>query len=90
MHIGFWWEARRKGNIGIRRRRWDDNIKINCRQDGVVWTDFCLSYQDQWKGLQWASVTAAKQDVARDGYTGRVKFYATPYPENKCLLHYRV
>jgi hypothetical protein len=31
MHIGFWLEARRKGNIGKRRRRSVDILKINFR-----------------------------------------------------------
>jgi hypothetical protein len=36
--------------LGRPRRRWEDNIKIDLRQDGVVWTDLAQD-RDQWRAL---------------------------------------
>jgi hypothetical protein len=38
MHIGFWWESQtEKRPLGRPRHRWLDNIKMDLRQDRVVW-----------------------------------------------------
>jgi hypothetical protein len=37
MHVGYWWENRKRP-LGRSTRRWVDNIKMDLRDDGVVWT----------------------------------------------------
>jgi hypothetical protein len=41
MHIGFWWQARRKETTRNTRHRLVDNIKVDIIWDGVVtnWID---------------------------------------------------
>jgi hypothetical protein len=45
MHIGYYGKTRRKETTGKTKLRWVDNIKIDLRQDGILWT-----------GLIWLSI----------------------------------
>jgi hypothetical protein len=37
MHIGYLWESQNERALGRPRRRWVDNIKMDLRDDGIVW-----------------------------------------------------
>jgi hypothetical protein len=52
MHIGYWWESRKRP-LGRPRHRWVDNIKIDFIEiglGGINWTDMALD-RDQWRVL---------------------------------------
>jgi len=34
LHNGFWWTAEGQRELGIPRRRWEDNIKANLQEGG--------------------------------------------------------
>jgi hypothetical protein len=46
MHIGYWWEVRRKQTTGRPRRRWVGNIKMDLREMGWGGTDLIDLAQD--------------------------------------------
>jgi hypothetical protein len=54
MHIGYWWEYRKKKRpLGRPRCRWVDNIKIDLRKmgwDGMDWIDLAQD-RDHWRAL---------------------------------------
>jgi hypothetical protein len=39
MHVGFWWESQKERPLGRPRRRWKDNIKMDCKEIGWGGTD---------------------------------------------------
>jgi hypothetical protein len=42
MHVGFWWQTRRKETTMKARRRWKENVKIDRREMGwgaMYWYD---------------------------------------------------
>jgi hypothetical protein len=52
MHIGFWWESRKRP-LARPRRRWEDNIKMDLREigsGGMDWNDL-VQGRDQWRPL---------------------------------------
>jgi hypothetical protein len=52
MHVGYWWQ-KPKGKRPLRRRRWEDNIKIDLREigwAGIVWINLAHD-RDQWRAL---------------------------------------
>jgi hypothetical protein len=39
MHIGYWWDSQKETDtLEGQKRRWEINIKMDLRSDGVVWT----------------------------------------------------
>ncbi|PNF28518.1 hypothetical protein B7P43_G14701 [Cryptotermes secundus] len=54
MHIGYWWESRKKGRpLGRPRRRWVSNIKMDLRGigcNGMDWIDLAQD-RDRWRAL---------------------------------------
>jgi hypothetical protein len=45
--LGYWWEARRKEQLGRPRRRWVDNIKTDLKEIG-------------WGGMEWIDLAECR------------------------------
>jgi hypothetical protein len=52
MHVGYWWESQKRP-LARPRRTWVDNIKIDLRQDGMVWIGLIWLRIGTSGGLLW-------------------------------------
>jgi len=51
MHTGFWWGNLRDRTLGIPRRRWEDNVKMNIQEvGGMDWIEL-VHDRDRWRTL---------------------------------------